>query len=397
MTLTLNAFHTTAMAVVVLVVGQWIRDRVGFLRRFSIPTPVVGGLLFTLITLIGHQTGSFDVELDMAFSDLFMMLFYSSIGFTAILSLLKKGGRKVILFLLLSSVLVVLQNIVGIAGTFLVGVDPIVGIATASIPMTGGHGTSAAFTPVLEAAGLSTAGTITLAAATFGLISGALVGGPVGEYLTRKSRREPKRAEAGVAIFDFNALFDNELSLKGFTRASYILLVTVSVGTLIGVALTATGFTFPASVGGMLASAILVNIGGETNRLRLPHKEIKLIGDISLSIFLALSMMKLQLWDIADLAGPMLLLLFLQVALMIGFAIFVDYRLLGRDYEAAVTTAGHCGFGLGAVPTGVANMQVLEEKHGPAPQAFFIVPLIGSLFINLVNSTIIPVFISFFG
>lgn len=395
MIIELNLFHTTALAVVVLFIGQWIRNRVYVLQRFSIPTPVVGGLLFTTITLIGHQTQAFEINLDFTLSDVFMLLFYSSIGFTAQLSILKRGGKKVLIFLLLSSILVVLQNMVGVGGAMLIGEHPLVGIATASIPMTGGHGTSAAFAPDLIKAGFENATTVTLAAATFGLVSGALVGGPIGEFLIGQSKKTGN-ASAKIDIFDFNEIFSNPLSTKGFTKATYILFLTCSLGTIISELLKLTGMTFPASVGGMLASALIVNLGGEENKFKLPHSEIQLIGNVSLSIFLAYSMMKLKLWEIADLAGPMIILLSFQVILMVVFAIFIDYRFLGKDYEAAVTTSGHCGFGLGAVPTGMANMQTLQEKHGPAPQSFFIVPLVGSLFINLVNSVIIAFFINAF-
>ncbi len=400
MTIELNMFYTTTLAVIVLIIGRAIVKRVGFLQKFSIPTPVVGGLLFTIITLIGKLSGAFTIKMDLTLSDFFMLVFYASIGFTATFSTLKKGGKKIILFLILSSVLVILQNGVGVFGAKIIGQDPLVGIGTASIPMTGGHGTSAAFTPVLEDAGLKNAATITLASATFGLVSGALLGGPIGEFLVRRTRSKEAVgvivAEShDVNIFDFRADLQQDLSANGFTRAFMVLMLTIGVGTGISELLKLTGFTFPASVGAMLASAILINISGEDNRFEIPQAEIKLIGDVFLSIFLAYSMMKLKLWELADLAVPLLILLFLQVILMVVFA-FIDFKILGGDYEAAITTAGHCGFALGAVPTGVANMKTLTAKYGDAPQSFFIVPLVGSLFINLVNSLLITFVINLF-
>ena len=211
MTITLNMFYTTALAVIVLFVGKAIVKKVNFLQKFSIPTPVVGGLLFTIITLIGRQTGAFHIELDLALSDFFMLVFYGSIGFTSSISTLKKGGKKIIVFLVLASVLVVLQNGIGIIGANAIGQDPSVGIGTASIPMTGGHGTSAAFSPVLEKAGLSNAETITLASATFGLVAGSLLGGPMGEFLISKAKKNKKmnsdssNKSDDVNIFDYQA------------------------------------------------------------------------------------------------------------------------------------------------------------------------------------------------
>lgn len=397
MTISLNMFYTTALAVVVLFIGKAIVKRVGFLQRFSIPTPVVGGLLFTIIVLIGRQTGAFQIELDLGLSDFFMLVFYGSIGFTATLSTLKKGGRKILIFLALASVLVVFQNVVGIVGARAIGQDPLVGVGTASIPMTGGHGTSAAFSPELAKAGLDNAETITLASATFGLVAGSLLGGPMGELFISRAKKNKKSDNSDEAddvnIFDYQAAYKKDLTAEGFSRAFMILLLTIGIGTGISQLLNLTGVSFPASVGAMLASSVIVNISGDEDKLRIPQAEIKIIGDAFLSVFLAFSMMKLKLWELADLAAPLLFLLFLQVILMAIFA-FVDFKVLGADYEAAVTTSGHIGFGLGAVPTGVANMKTLTEKHGEAPQSFFIVPLVGSLFINLVNSLLITFFIN---
>jgi ESS family glutamate:Na+ symporter len=391
----LDMFLTTALAVIVLILGSKIKDKVQILQRFSIPTPVVGGIFFTLIVLIGYVTETFTVNMSMTLSDFFMLMFYTSIGFTASIPILKKGGVDTIKFLILSSILVVIQNAAGVFGAKALGVDPLVGLATGSIPMTGGHGTSAVFAPELAKLGLVGADTIALAAATFGLVSGALLGGPVGTYLIEKRvKNRNEKTDTTTAVIDFEGEFKNEVSVKGYEESMFLMLIAMALGTIISKLLGKTGLTFPASVGGMLASALIVNLNNKENRFRIHHTELDMIGNTSLLIFLALSMMKLKLWEIADLAGPMLALLFMQVIIMAIFGIFIVFKVMGSDYEAAITTSGHCGFGLGAVPTAMANMQTLTAKYGVAPKSFFIVPLVGSLFINIINSFVITIFMN---
>lgn len=389
-TIELNMFYTATIAVLVLLLGSFVKNKIYLLEKFCIPVPVVGGIIFTLITLLGYVTKTFMIEFDFVLSDFFMLVFYTSIGFTASIPLLKKAGKAAIVFLILSSLMVILQNAWGIIGSLIIGVDPLVGIATASIPMTGGHGTSAAFAPDLVKLGLDTATTITLSSATFGLVAGALIGGPVGKFLIEK-KSITKTASTEGNIIDFESSMENELTIKGFTESSYLMLISIGLGTVLSKLLSMSGLNFPASVGGMLASAAILNLNNDSNRFHIHHSELELMGNISLSIFLAMSMMKLKLWELAELATPMLMLLFGQVLLMALFSIFFTFRLMGRDYDASIIAAGHCGFGLGAVPTAMANMDTLSEKYGFSPKAFFLVPLIGSLFINVVNSFVITI------
>lgn len=270
-----------------------------------------------------------------------------------------------------------------------------VGIATASIPMTGGHGTSAAFAPVLESVGLEAATTISLAAATFGLVAGSLIGGPTGHYLIEKYHLNS--SEAGK--IDLDKIDDKDIIKESRERSlivgTYQLLLTVGFGCIISDLLTKTGLAFPASVGGMTAALIVRNWADNTSCFKLRLKEISIISNVSLLIFLALSMMTLKLWQLTSLAVPMLILLFAQTGMMFLFAVFVTFRFMGKNYDAAMIAVGHCGFGLGAVPTAMANMQSVESKYGPSPRAYFIVPLVGSLFINIVNSFIITIFINY--
>ena len=299
-----------------------------------------------------------------------------------------------IVFLVLSSVLVVLQNGLGVVLSSVMGINPLVGLATGSIPMVGGHGTSATWAPILEEAGLESANTIALAAATFGLVSGALLGGPIGRFLIEKNGLKPDPESASMLFGRDEFEEKSEITEKRMTDAAKQILITIALGTLISFLLKKTGLSFPASVGAMTAAAIIRNIADYQPKLELRLKEIDIISSISLLIFLALSMMTLKLWQLADLALPMLILLASQVVLMALFSIFVTFPVMGKNFDAAVITSGQCGFGLGAVPTAMANMQTIQEKYGPSPKAFFIVPLVGSLFINLVNTLIITAFLN---
>lgn len=396
MVIDLNLFLTTALAVIVLLVGDFVKKRVEILRKFCIPIPVIGGLIFTILVSIGYSTQLFTFKLNFALSDVFMLAFYSSIGFTASYKLLKKGGPKVIKFLIVSIIVVILQNFLGVYLAKLLGLSPLVGLATASIPMTGGHGTSAAFAPVLEEAGLQNALTITLAAATFGLVAGSLIGGPTGKFLIEKYKLITGKETEKVEEIEKVEKGNEKLDEKRIYSAVYQLLVSMALGSIISMLLKKTGLTFPASVGAMIAAAIVRNIADYSTWLKIKETEIRIIGDISLILFLAFSMMSLKLWQLTDLAIPMIILLIAQTILMGLCAVFLTYKVMGKNYEAAMMAVGHCGFGLGTVPTAMANMQSVEEKYGPAPTAFFILPLVGSLFINFFNSAIIVAFINIY-
>lgn len=396
MVISLNLFLTTATAVLVLLVGDFIKKRVEILRKFCIPIPVIGGLIFTILLSIGYTMNIFTFKFNFVLSDFFMTAFYSSIGFTASYKLLKKGGPKVIKFLIISIIVVIFQNFLGVYLAKALGLNPLVGLATGSIPMTGGHGTSAAFAPVLEEAGLANAATISLAAATFGLVAGSLTGGPVGKFLIEKYNVATGKKQDYT---DHKETIENEsekIDEKRIYSAVYQLLISMALGTVISMLLKKIGFTFPASVGAMIAAAIVRNIADYSPYLEIKETEIRIMGDISLIIFLAFSMMGLKLWQLTELAIPMIILLIAQTILMVICAVFLTFKYMGKNYEAVMMAVGHCGFGLGAVPTAMANMQSIEEKYGPEPSAFFILPLVGSLFINFFNSIIIVTFINMY-
>lgn len=388
-----NIYYTIALAVVALMLGDLIKKHIYVLRKFCIPTPVIGGVLVAASITFLNLSGIALISLDSSFNEFFSLLFYAGIGYTASWKLLKKGGPQVILFLILSSILVVFQNGLGIVICHIMRINPLIGLACGSIPMVGGNGTAAAWGPILENAGLDAGTTIATAAATFGLVGGALLGGPIGRFLIEKNHLKPS---AETQEMKFGAQEEKlEFSEKRMTTAAYQILLTVGVGTLISYLLEQTGLEFPASVGAMTAAAILRNIADHSKYLDLKLPELSTISNISLLVFLALSMMTMELWKLIDLAVPMFVILLAQMILITVYGIFINFRFMGKNFDAAVMTVGLAGFGLGAVPTAMANMQVIDSKYGYSPSAFFIVPLVGSLFINLVNSAIITGFLNF--
>lgn len=396
MVLSLNMIQSAALAVIVLLLGQYMVKKIKFLSDYCIPAPVVGGLIFALLALLLKLTNILEFEFDGTLKDLAMTAFFTSVGFSASFRLLKKGGLKVFIFLGAAVGLVILQDILGVALAAVFNLHPLLGLATGSVPMTGGHGTSAAFGPVMEAAGAVGANTVALAAATFGLVAGSSIGGPVGKRLIEKYKL---KSGGKSASFEVDESSDNQGKLieNNFYVASFELIIAMGLGTLISTALEGTGLTFPPYIGAMLAGAIIRNISDTTKAYDVPMVEIDLIGGVALSLFLAMALMTLRLWELADLAIPMIVMLFGQVILMYIYANFITFKLMGSDYDAAILAAGHCGFGLGATPNGIANMTSVSGKYGPAPTAFFILPLVGSLFIDFFNSTIITLFMNFIG
>ena len=400
--LTLDMMQTVALAAVVLFVGYGVRRRVGVLDRFNVPAPVVGGFLFAAAALALRQTGVLTFQFDVALQTPFMVAFFTTIGLGASLGLLRVGGPQVLLFWGLASLLAAVQNGVGIALARLLGVNPLLGVLTGSITMTGGHGTGAAFGKLLEEQyAFPGAVTIAMAAATFGLVSGGLIGGPVGTRLIRRFGLTPRPAAAPPPALEHAAL-DEEIDTEpaGEAPTAYTLLKTLTVilvamwaGSLLS-AWLGRYVTLPGYIGAMLCAAAFRNVADATGLVRIEQRTVDDLGTIALSLFLAMALMSLRLWELLGLALPMVLILAVQVAMTAAFALFVTYRLMGRDYDAAVMAGGHCGFGLGATPNAVANMTALTERFGPAPRAFLVVPMVGAFFIDFTNALIITTYLN---
>jgi len=393
---TLNMYQTAALAMMLFVLGRFLVNKSSFLQRCCIPAPVVGGLVFAIVHLVLHSMNVVQLSFDDNVKNFFMTLFFTSVGYTACFRLLKKGGKKVFAFLLISVIIVCLQNVLGsvLAGVF--NWDMRLGLCTGSIPMVGGHGTAGSYGPELEKLGIEGANVLAIAAATYGLVSGSLMGGPIARSLINRHNLTSEGA-ADIAS-NAEAAQDEPVNVDTFTNAAILLIVAAGVGTLLtsafnNVMICGIKFTFPTYIGAMVVAAVIRNFC-DAKKIALPAQSIDIWGNVSLSIFLAIALMTLKLWELAELAIPMVVMLVAQTVLMFFFARFVVFNAMGRDYEAAVMTSAFCGFGMGATPNAMANMQVLTKRFGPAPQAYFVVPLVGSLFIDFFNGIIVTLFLN---
>ena len=387
----LNMAETVGFAIILLLLGRWIKRRVNFFEKFFIPAPVIGGTLFSIILLIGHQTETFTFSFNDDIKNLLMIAFFTTVGFSASLKILKKGGVGVALFLLAAVILVVMQDIVGPVLAKALGINPLLGLAAGSIPLTGGHGTSGAFGPELEKLGATGATVVAVASATYGLIAGCLIGGPIARRLMIKNNLKPTESKEGVD----NSLLGSttEVTEESLFSAVVYVGIAMGIGALINNMLAKAGIKFPVYLMGMVVAAIIRNIL-DFNQKQLPFTEIGIVGNISLSLFLSMALMSMKLWQLIDLAVPLIVILLAQTVLMAFFAYFITFNIMGRDYDAAVMSTGHCGFGLGATPNAMANMETFTTANGPSVKAFFIIPIVGSLFIDFINAGVIQTFAS---
>lgn len=389
-------YQTLAAAVGVLYLGGFLKKKIKFLETFCIPAPVVGGIVFALLSCLLHGLGIVEFQFDETLKTVCMVMFFTSVGFQANLKVLKAGGKSLVVFLLCLVVLIFTQNFVAVGISKLMGISPLVGMCTGSIPMVGGHGTSGAFGTVLEDFGIKGATTVCTAAATFGLIIGSTMGGPIGRRLILKHDLLKTAVAEDPSILEEDEQ-KHHRSVSMYAPAAYQLAIAMGIGTVLSWLLSMTGMTFPIYIGSMIAAAFMRNIGeyGGKIHIHIHMGEINDIGGICLSLFLGIAMITLQLWQLAELALPMIILLLAQVVLMAVFSYFLVYNVMGRDYDAAVLAAGTCGFGMGATPNAMANMQALTEKFVPSIKAYMLVPIVGSMFADFINSLVITAFINF--
>jgi ESS family glutamate:Na+ symporter len=360
-----------------------------------------------------------EVSFDGTLKDVFMVAFFTSVGFQSDLKVIKKGGKPLVIMLGLLVVVIALQNLMPMGVTRLMGVDPLIGMAAGSISMTGGHGTAGGFASVLEAMGLHGAGTIGMAAATFGLIAGSMIGGPLAERIIRKKltheQMQPQDDEIDPAMAGIESdeasptgrtkrVSTNEQEFQQYAKATYCILLVMGAGTLMSWLLSKTGVTFPTYFGALVLAAIARNTLGfisykedgkwEKAEKLLDMERIISVGNISLSMFLGMAMISLRLWELQSLALPLIVILAFQVLMMALFVYWVAFPLLGRNYDAAVLCAGMCGFGLGATPNAMANMSAVCYKYRYTVKPFLIVPIIGAMFADLINTGMITLFLN---
>lgn len=393
MEIQIDMYQTLALSVVVLMIGQFLKQKINFLEKFCIPSPVVGGLIFSVLTCVLYSTGVVEFTFDDTLREVCMVFFFTSVGFQANLKVLKSGGKALAIFLGLVIALIFMQNLLAVGVSHLIGLDSLVGLCTGSIPMVGGHGTAGAFGPVLEDFNVQGATTICTAAATFGLVAGSLIGGPIGKRLIEK-----KHLLDTIVTEDDSLLIEEEKKHERhsnmYAAAVFQLILAVGLGTIISELLTKTGLTFPIYIGAMIVAAIVRNVGEYSGKFDIYMGEINNLGGICLSLFLGIAMITLKLWQLAELALPLMILLGAQLLLIFLYTYFVVFRVMGKDYDAAVLAAGTCGFGMGATPNAMANMQVLCDRYAPSVKAYLLVPLIGSLFADFINSLVITLFIN---
>lgn len=393
-TLEFNMYQTLAVAVVMLYVGTMLKRRIQFLETFCIPSPVIGGLLFAIVSCILYTSGVIGFAFDETLKNVCMVAFFTSVGFQANVKILKSGGVSLLIFLACVCALIVGQNVLSVLLSGVLNISPFIGLCTGSISMVGGHGTAGAFGPVLEDLGLVGATTLCTAAATFGLVAGSLMGGPLGRRLIlgKDLLKTAIKADETPLVEEEKK---HERSVSMYAPAAYQLAIAMGIGTVVSMLLSKTGMTFPVYIGAMIVAAIMRNWSEFTGTFTVHIGEINDIGGICLSLFLGIAMITLKLWQLAELALPLVVLLVGQTALMSLFAYFVIFNVLGRDYDAAILSAGSCGFGMGATPNAMANMQVLTSKFAPSVKAYILVPIVGSMFADFINSLTITFFINF--
>ena len=392
-TITFDMYQTLALAVAALLLGTFLRRRIAILERFCIPAPVVGGLIFAILSCVLYSAHILEISYTDTLREVCMVFFFTSVGFQANLKILKSGGKSLLVFLAAVIVMILSQNVLAVVLARLLKQDALLGMCTGSIPMVGGHGTAGAFGPVLEDFGLTGATTVCTAAATFGLISGSLIGGPVANHLIiKKDLQKTAVPEDDTLLVEDEAA--HQRSFLNYAPAAYQLAAAVGIGTVFSMLLSRTGMTFPVYIGAMIAAAVIRNFGEYTGKIRIHMGEINDIGGIMLSLFLGIAMITLKLWQLAELALPLLTLLAAQTVLMFFYARYAVFNLMGRDYDAAVITAGTCGFGMGATPNAMANMQAICDKFLPSVKAYLLIPIVGSLFADFINSLVITFFIN---
>ncbi len=419
----ISAWATVLLAVPVLCLGQMLVRRIHLLNRFNIPAPVAGGLIVSVVLLLWNLLGTpvqFETKVAArwwtwlvtiepewinapvkSINLPFLVGFFTCIGLNASWALARKGSVYVAIFLGLASLLAVLQNTLGVLLAKAIGIPPLLGLVCGSTTMTGGHGTAMGFAGEFEKAGLHGAAAMGMAAATFGLIAGGLLGGPVGGSLIRRNQLKPSvppatHLEAGDAapsgiLADIRALW---ILGQPALRHLLILLVCVKLGAWVSFGIQQTGITFPVYMGAMVVAVVVRNTCDYSGLRLLQTETIDTFASVLLGIFLAIAMMSLNLVELANAALPMLMILSCQVILMALFARYVTYRFMGRDFDAAVISGGHCGFGLGATPNAIANMKALTEAFGPSPKAFLVVPIVGAFLADFVNALNITFFLN---
>lgn len=393
-----DATLTLAMAAILLLIGYFVKKKVHFLTKYCIPAPVIGGFLFMFVTFAGHMTGSFTFNFTNTFQDTFMLAFFTTVGLGASFALLKKGGILLVIYWLCAGVISVFQNVIGIAVGTAVGLEAPYALLSSAISMIGGHGAALAYGTTFAEMGYTPAVGVGAAAATFGLISGVMLGGPLGRRLIVKYNLKPEENNDSYAdIESVNASSKMELTSLDVIKNVSVILICMALGTMVsGWIGSLINMSFPNYVGAMFIAVIARNLNERFHFYKFSFTLVDGIGDVMLNLYLSLAMMTLALWDLLDLMGGVLVILLCQVIFMALVAYFVVFRILGKSYDAAVMCSGLCGHGLGATPSAIVNMTAVTEEYGMSRRAFMVVPIVGAFLVDLIYHPQTIAFIKFF-
>lgn len=393
-----DAIMTTAMAAVLLLIGFWIKSKVKVLNKYCIPAPVVGGFLFMFITFIGHTTNTFAFNFDTYFQNPFMLAFFTTVGLGASFQLLKKGGMLLVIYWLVAGAISVCQNIIGIGVGKLIGLEAPYALLASAISMIGGHGAAGSYGSTFADMGYPAAMEVGAAAATFGLITAVLLGGPLARTLIVKNNLKPNEDEEfAVDISDINASTGEKLSSLDIIKNITVILICMAIGTVVsGWIGKLIGMSFPTYVGAMFIAVIVRNLNEKFHWYNFSFGLVDGIGDAMLNLYLGIALMSLKLWELAGLIGGVLVVVLCQVVFMALIAYFVVFRILGKDYDAAVMCAGLCGHGLGATPSAIVNMTSVKDQYGMSRKAFMIVPIVGAFLVDIIYQPQTIAFIKFF-
>ena len=398
--LKLDMIQSIGLAIILLLIGRKCRKRFKILEKYCIPSPVVGGLLFAILTLLLRNFNILEFSFDDVLQKFFMTMFFTSVGFNASIKVLKKGGVKVLIFLIVAIGLILIQNIVPILIANILNVDKSIALMTGSTALTGGHGTAAAISQSIHS---TNAASVSIASATFGLVAGSMIGGPITSRIIEKKNLLSKyMSDNNKEVVDHEETFFEEVkkgTLNGekFARAFFTILLAMAIGTLFNDLFKYLGIkNLPYYIGPMFVASIIRNVTDTVDSLvNSPMEEISVVENISLNLFLSMSLMTLRLWELIDLAIPIAVLLLIQTVVTALYARYVTFNVMGADYDAAVIVAGHCGFGMGATPNGITNMETICDKYKYSKIAFFTVPIVGALFIDFFNVSIISIFLTY--
>jgi ESS family glutamate:Na+ symporter len=385
-TINVDMTMTTAMAAVLLVFGYFIKTKVYFLEKYCIPAAVVGGFIFMLITWVGHMTGSFAFSFNTTLQSFFMLAFFTTVGLGASVELLKKGGKLLVIYWLVAGIVSTVQNIIGVGLSNIVGIESAYALLCSAITMIGGHGAGAAYGATFQEMGYPAGQLVGAAAATFGLISSVMVGGPVARRLIEKNNLKPDASEnLDTSITEINVGTSESLSDLDVIKNVTAILAAMAIGTIVsGWIGKLIDMSFPTYVGAMFIAMILRNVNEKTAWYKFDFPLVDGIGNVTLGLYLSIAMMTLRMWELMDLAGPMLVILGAQVLFLVLFSYFIVFRVLGSNYDAAVMCAGLLGHGLGATPTAIVNLSAVNDRYGMSRKAMMIVPIVGAFLVDII-------------